>query len=187
MAVHSRKPIAILVADGFEERQLTDTQKKLLELSQASKVIGAEGNLVHGWHEGTWGHHFMADVSLADTLSADFSALLVPDGTQSTAALSRNPHAKRLIKAFVDTGKPTALIGHAVTLLHEAGVAAGRKVAAAAAAREQLAASGATVVDEPVARDGGLMTAQDGRALPSLLRHLMEDDGREAETVGEAA
>ena len=187
MSAKTLKPLAILVADGFEERQLTDTQKKLLEAEREVKVIGAEGSLVHGWHEGAWGHHFMAEANLADALSADFDALLVPDGAQSAAALRRNPHAKRFIKAFVDTQKPTAVIGEAIALLTDAELLAGRQVAAPEALRAEIEQGGATVVDEPLVTDGNLITARSGEAFQQILRQLVNGMLPADQQVGEAA
>jgi len=184
----SRKPIAILVADGFIEPQVTQTQKALFAAERPYKLIGAEGRLVHGWHEAAWGHHFMADAVLSDVLSADFDALLVPDGEHSIARLLRNPHARRLIKAFVETGKPSAFIGAAVTLLAEAGVAAGRTVAAVPQAQAALASAGATVSAEPRTVDGNLLTASDASALSEILRWLTDQAGSStASAVGQAA
>ena len=187
MSEKTPKPLAILVADGFEERQLTDTQKKFLEAEREVKVVGAEGSLVHGWHEGAWGHHFMAEANLADVLSADFDALLVPDGAQSAAALRRNPHAKPFIKAFIDTQKPAAIIGEAIALLNDAEVLAGRQVAATEAMRAELEQGGATVADEPLVTDGSLITARSGEAFPQILRQLLEGMQPADQDVGAAA
>ncbi len=187
MSDQKRKPLAILVADGFEERQLTDTQKKLIDSACQAKVIGAEGSLVHGWHQGAWGHHFMAEANLADVLSADFDGLLVPDGAQSTATLRRNPHARRFVKAFVDSKKPAAVIGEAVVLLKDAEVLAGRQVAATDAIRDEVEQGGATVVDEALVADGSLITAQTGEALQQVLRQLLDGMEPTDQDVGEAA
>ena len=47
----------------------------------------SDGGLIQGWHDGGWGHHFMADSDLSEALSADYSALVVPAGSRSTATL----------------------------------------------------------------------------------------------------
>jgi protease I len=150
-------PIAILAAAGFEETTYTDFQKALLAAGRVARVVTPDGGLVQGWHEESWGHHFMAEENLSDVLSADFSGLIVPNGERSNTTLAANPHARRFIKAFVDTGKPVLAVGDAVSLLVASDVAAKRKVTGPADQQAALSEAGAewigeeaTVTDENV-------------------------------------
>ena len=177
------KPIAILVADGFEEEQLTRAQKALLSAGRTPRLVGADGSLAHGWHEGAWGHHFMADEPLGDALSADFDALLVPGGEQGTASLRKSPHAKRLIRAFIDSDKPVALIGQAVVLLVEAEAAAGRTLTAAVTVRAELEQDGALPSDEAVVVDGRLITAAGIAGLSEVVERLIALTAPEVEAA----
>ena len=94
-------PIAILAAAGFAETTFTDTQKTLLAKGRTMKVISPDGGLVQGWHAEAWGHHFMADEAVGDSLAADYCGLILPDGANSAKTLAENPHTKRLIAAFI--------------------------------------------------------------------------------------
>ena len=151
-------PVALLVAPGFAETQFTDAQKALLGGGNKVRVVTTEGSLVQGWHEEAWGHHFMADANLADVLSSDYSGLIVPGGMRSIEALVESPHARRVVKAFIDTGKPVLMIGEALSLLVRAEVASSRRVAAPAALGEELTGAGATVEGEALTRDDNLLT-----------------------------
>lgn len=155
----SKLPIAILAAAGFEETTFTDFQKALLAAGHAVKVVTPDGGLVQGWHEAAWGHHFMADENLADVLSADFSGLIVPDGQRSNQTLKANPHARRFVKAFVDTGKPVLAVADAVELLAASEVAAARRVTGPEAQRETLSQAGANwVADEVIVTNENVVT-----------------------------
>ncbi len=153
-------PIAIVAAAGFIEQSLTNTQKTLIAANLPCHVITPEGALVQGWHEDAWGHHFMADEKLADVISADYSGLILLDGANSADSLTENAHAKRLVKAFMDGGKPVLAIDDAIRILIAAEVAAGRRVAAPEALRSDLTRDGAEPADaESLVTDGTLVTA----------------------------
>lgn len=153
-------PIAIVAAAGFTEQTLTNTQKALIAAGLPFHVITPEGSLVQGWHEDAWGHHFMADEKLADVISADYCGLILPDGANCADSLTENAHAKRLVKAFIDGGKPVLAIADAIRVLIAAEVAAGRRIAASEALRSELTRDGAEPVEaEPLVVDGALVTA----------------------------
>lgn len=186
MSENAKKlPIAILVAAGFIEEHLTDTQKTLLNSETRSVVIAAEGGLVQGWHDNSWGHHFMAEENLSDVLSADFSALIIPGGERSILTLARSPHASRVVKAFVDAEKPIAAFGAAPRLLAQAGVAAGRRVTAAAGEQAALEQAGAQWVDETLVVDRLLITANEQAPTAPVLNAFLL--ALESEPVDEAA
>ena len=179
------QPIATMVAAGFVEAQFTAVQKRFLAAELPFQVLSPDGGLIQGWHDGAWGHHFMADDKLADVLSADFRALIVPGGERAIAALAANPHATRLVKAFVDAGKPVCLVGDAVQLLTAADLAAGRRVAATES--EALTAAGATVVEETVVNDGPLLTAHNDANFAEVLDTLIAALNQADDPVDEAA
>jgi protease I len=181
----SKLPIAILAAAGFEETTYTDFQKALLAAGHAVKVVTPDAGLVQGWHEEAWGHHFMADEDLADALSADFAGLIVPDGIRSTQTLKANLHARRFVKAFVDTGKPLLVVADAVELLAIAEVAAARRLTGPEGLREALAQAGADwIVGEAIVTHENVVTttpqAGNGASLAAFLALFDNTEVQEA-------
>lgn len=154
------KKIAVLVANGFEETHMTDCQKALIAVGAQVKLVSPELNLVNGWHETAWGHFFPVDVPIANALASDYDALLVPGGFRGLERLRKNPHTNRIVKGFVDAGKPTAMVGHAQMLLADVERLEGRTVAAGEEVAEGLAA--ATIAEDEVVVDKALLTAKDG-------------------------
>lgn len=173
-------PIAIVAAAGFIEQSLTNTQKALIAANLPFHVITPEGALVQGWHENSWGHHFMADEKLADVISADYCGLILLDGPNCADSLTENAHAKRLVKAFMDGGKPVLAIEDAIRLLVAAEVAAGKRIAAPEALRSELTRDGAEVAEsETLVTDGALVTATaeaSGTARLQAFLGLLADD-----------
>ncbi len=152
------KTVAILVANGFDELDMTEPQRALLAAGARPQVVSPEPGLVNGWLGKAWGHYFPIDAALATALAADFDALLIPGGERSVEKLAGNPHTRRMIKGFLDGGKPVAAIGHAPVLLAAAERASGREVACTPAVQAELEAAGARVSEDPTMIDGTLIT-----------------------------
>jgi protease I len=163
------KTVALLVANGFAEEQMTETQKALVAAGATPKVVSPEIGLVNGWHEGTWGHNFYVEIKPGNVLPSQYDGLVVPGGERSMAALLENAHARRIVKGMLEAGKPVGILGEAVELLVRAEASAGRTVTGAAKVREPLEAGGATWSDAPVVTDGKLITAAGSEHLPAFI------------------
>lgn len=184
--------IAVLVATGFEERHLTLTQRTLIGVGRAVAVVSAEDGLVQGWHDGTWGHHFMADINLSEALSTDYVGLIIPGGVRSATKLNAKPHAKRLVKAFIETGKPTGLYGDAVTVLEASEAAAARRISGPEELREALEQAGAQWVEGEMVVDRQLLSCPEGIDFAVFLTAFQEllvpgADAAEAPTPNKTA
>ncbi|MEM7444951.1 MAG: DJ-1/PfpI family protein [Pseudomonadota bacterium] len=181
------KTIALLVANGFEEIEMTEPQKALLAAGAAVKLVSPETALVNGWHGAAWGHYFPVDGALSTQMAADFDALLVPGGHRSIIALAKSAHTNRFLKGFLDGDKPVVLVGDAATLLAGAERAAGRNVVAVDEAAETLSSSGATVDGEATSLvDGSLLTLRGGLEGDEVKSAVMDHLGG-AGAVAEAA
>lgn len=167
------KTVAILVANGFEELEMTEPQRALLKQGAAPKIISPEQGLVNGWHGAAWGHYFPTDKHVGDVLAADFDLLVLPGGERSIAKLANNAHTRRIVGSFMDAGKGVAAIGGGVGLLAVAERAKGRTVAAPEAAVEALTAQGAKVAEEDaVVVDRFLVTARSQENLAEFIEQM---------------
>ena len=164
--VLSGKTVAILAANGFEEVDMTEPQRALLEAGCQIRLVSPEQGLVNGWHGEAWGHYFPIDQVLSSALAADFDALLVPGGSRGIAKLAQNAHTVRFLRGFADGSKPIALMGDAVSLLAVAERAAGRTVAAMSDSEivAPLTEANAQIGDDPIVIDGALITVAAGTA-----------------------
>lgn len=154
----NKPTVAILVANGVEEKQLTETQRTLLAAGTKYKTVSLEPGLVNTWHGQGWGHHFPVDLNVGEFLAADYDMLVVPGGERSVEKLGGSPHTQRVLSAFVDAEKPVVLMSEAVELLSVCERAAGRKVAGPADSREKMEQAGAVWVDEGMVMDTSLIT-----------------------------
>jgi len=166
------KKIAVLIASGFEEVQMTDAQKALLALGATVRLVGPE-SLANGWHGDAWGHYFPVDAQIATMLSADYDMLFVPGGARSLTKLSQTPHTKRIVSAFVDDQKPVALVGHGVEVLVIADRAEGMTVSGAPESQTALIAANAKWSNETISLSGNVLTAS-GDDLPGFIAEMTD-------------
>lgn len=180
----SGKTIAILVANGFTEIEMTDIQKVIVAEGGRTKIVSHEIGIANGWMDDTWGHNFFVDIKPSDVLPSQYDGLLVPGGRRHVTSLLGNAHARRIIKGMLELGKAVALVAEAVELLVPSQVAAGRTAAATTPALvEKLAAAGASIGDETVVTDGPLLTAASTADVPALTTafiNAMVEGGAEA-------
>jgi protease I len=164
------KNIAVLVASGFEELQMTEPQKALLALGATIKLVGPE-SLASGWHCDSWGHYFPVDGQLSSMLSADYDMLLVPGGARSLIKLAQTPHTKRIVSAFIDDQKPVALIGEGVEVLVIADRAEGITVAGAPESQAALEGAKAVWSEDAIQLSGNVLSAT-GADMPAFIAEM---------------
>lgn len=171
----SGKKVAILVADGFEQVEMTEPRRALEEAGAGTDLIASRGGKVKGWQHDHWGEEFDVDVKLKDADSEDYDALVIPGGVQSPDKLRTDERAVRLVKAFMAEGKPVASICHGPWLLAEADVVRGRRVTGCKSIQTDLKNAGGQWVDEEVVVDQGLVTSRGPKDLPAFNRKTIEE------------
>jgi protease I len=102
--------IAILVANGFEQVELTEPKKALEQAGVTTDIVSPESGKVKGWKEMEWGDEFTVDVPLDLASAKDYSALLLPGGVMNPDKLRRNEKALNFVREFFAAGKPVAAI-----------------------------------------------------------------------------
>jgi len=169
------KKVAMLVANGFEQVELTGPKKALEDAGAQVSIVSPEPGRVKGWNFTNWGEEFEVDVPLKEARSEHFDALLLPGGVMNPDKLRRNEWALQFVRAFVDSGKPTAAICHGPWTLIDAGVVSGRRMTSYHSIQTDLRNAGADWVDEPVVVDGVLITSRKPDDIPAFNRKVIEE------------
>src|ERR1051325_1943382 len=128
MAQLSGKKVAILVADGFEQVELTEPKRALEQAGATTEIVSPSGDAVKGWKHVEWGDEFLVDVPLESADPSDYDALLLPGGVMNPDKLRRDERAVQFVKQFFESGKPVAAICHGPWTLIEAGVVKDRTI-----------------------------------------------------------
>lgn len=169
------KKVAILVADGFEQVELTGPRKALEEAGATTEIVSPAKGWVQGFRHLDKADSFRVDVALREADAEEYDALLLPGGVASPDQLRGLPEAVGFVEDFLDEGKPIAAICHGPWTLIEAGAVAGRRVTSWPSLRTDLANAGAEWVDEEVVSDGGLITSRKPADLPAFSRTMIEE------------
>jgi protease I len=167
--------IAILVANGFEQVELTDPKKALEQAGATTDIISPESSKVKGWKETEWGDEFTVDVPLDRASAKDYSALLLPGGVMNPDKLRRNEKALNFVRDFFAAGKPVAAICHGPWTLIDAGAVRGRKMTSYHSIQMDLKNAGANWVDQEVVVDAGLVTSRKPSDIPAFNRKMIEE------------
>lgn len=169
------KKVAILVADGFEQVELTEPKQALEQAGAQTCIVSPAQGKVKGWKFTDWGDSFPVDVPLDGANPAEYDALLLPGGVMNPDTLRTLPKALEFVSGFFQQGKPVAAICHGPWTLINAGVVKGRKMTSFASIQMDLKNAGANWMDEPVVTDSGLVTSRKPDDLPAFNRKMIEE------------
>ena len=176
------KKVAILVADGFEQVELTEPRKALEEAGAQTAIVSPAEGKVKGWNMKEWGDQLPVDVPLSSADPNSFDALLLPGGVMNPDKLRVIPKAVQFVKAFFDAGKPVAAICHGPWTLVEADVVRGRTLTSWPSLQTDIRNAGGQWVDQEVVTDNGLVTSRKPDDLAAFNRKMIEEfaEGRHA-------
>jgi protease I len=169
------RKVAILVAKGFEQVELTEPKRALEEAGAQTRIISPDPGPLHAWKMEEWGDTFNVDLPLSDANPDQFDALLLPGGVINPDRLRMNPEAVRFVRAFFDAGKPVAAICHGPWTLIDAGVVTGRRLTSWPSLKTDLKNAGAHWVDQEVVVDNGLITSRKPDDIPAFNRKIVEE------------
>ncbi len=166
--------VAILIADGFEQSEMTEPKKALEEAGAQTFIVSPSKGKVRGWKTKTWGDEFKVDIELDRANADDFDALLLPGGVLNPDKLRILPKAIEFIKSFVKTQKPIAAICHAPMTLISAEVVRGRTMTSWPSIKIDLVNAGAKWVDQEVVKDNNLITSRKPDDIPAFNQAMIE-------------
>lgn len=169
------KKVAILVADGFEEVEMTEPRKALEQEGAITHLISPNPEIVKGWRHTDWGDTFDVDIPLVKARGDDYQMLLLPGGVMNPDKLRMNEEAVAFVKSFVRDGKPIAAICHGPWTLIEAGAVKGSTMTSWPSLKTDLKNAGATWVDEKVVADNGLVTSRKPDDIPAFNQKMIEE------------
>ena len=169
------KKVAILVADGFEQVELTGPRQALDEAGAETRIVSPAKGQVQGWNHFDKGDKFPVDVALDQARPQEFDALLLPGGVANPDQLRILPKAVDFIRHFFTEGKPVAAICHAPWPLIDADVVRGRTITSWPSLKTDLINAGARWVDQEVVVDNGLVSSRKPQDIPAFNRKMIEE------------
>jgi protease I len=169
------KKVAILVADGFEQAELTKPRQALDEVGAETKIVSLKSGKIQGMQHADKGDTFEVDLTLDSARPEEFDALLIPDGFMNPDALRSNEDALEFTRHFFHEGKPVAAICHAPWVLVDAGVVRGRTLTSWPAIKTDVKNAGGNWVNQEIVVDNGLVTSRKPDDIRAFNRKMIEE------------
>jgi protease I len=168
------KKVAILVANGFEQIELTAPREALEAAGASIEIVSPADKEVQGWNHDEKANMFPVDMPLTRARSDDYDALLLPGGVRNPDQLRQLTRALEFVDGFFATGKPVAAICHAPWTLIDAGVVDGRRMTSWPSLKTDLRNAGADWVDRDVVVDKGLVSSRKPADIPVFNKKMIE-------------
>ena len=156
-AVLSGKRVAMLVEDGFEDRELTGP---LDALRAAGATVTLVGPTAGAQFAGKRGEAIVtSDLAAGAARMSDFDALVIPGGYAPDKMRMRHAMVD-LAREAMDGNKPVAAICHGPSLLISSNSLKGRTLTCWPSIAIDVKNAGGRYVDKPVVEDGNLITSR---------------------------
>lgn len=177
MELHGRlkdRRIAILAADGFERIELAVPLRAMQLAGAHVDVISLRHGRIRGVNLHEPASRVRVDKTIEEARVEDYDGLFIPGGFINPDLLRQSADARDFVRRFVDTGKPVATLCHGPWVLASAGLLKGRTLTSWPGVRDDLVNAGATWVDQPLVRDGNLLTSRGPQDMQAFTRALVD-------------
>lgn len=173
----SRRSVAILATDGFEESELFEPLEALRDSGADVTIVSIPDTpaSIRGWSGESWGSSVDVDESVDEVDSGSFDALVIPGGVMNPDRVRRDADAVSFVRDFFAAGKPVAAICHGPWLIVEADAARGRRMTSYPSIRTDLENAGAEWIDDEVVVDQGLVTSRSPDDMDAFIDKMLEE------------
>jgi len=170
--------IAFLATDGVEQVELTEPWRAVRESGAVPSLISLDREPVHAFDHLDRAGSFAVDNTVLNAHVDDYDALVLPGGVANPDRLRTDEQAVAFVRAFVDAGKPVAVICHGPWTLLEAGAVRGRTLTSWPSLKTDLRNAGAHWVDQDVvvceAGEATIVSSRKPADLPAFCETLVE-------------
>jgi protease I len=165
------KRIAILAEQDFEDSELAEPLRAMKDAGARVLIVGSGSKKSYRGKRGSV--EVTVDTTADKVEAGEFDAIIIPGGYA--------PDKMRLHQSMVDLvrkahegGKIIAAVCHGPQLLISADIVKGRRVTSWPSVAVDLKNAGATWVDEPVVKDGNIITSRKPADLPKFNKAIIE-------------
>ena len=180
------RKIAILAADGVEQVEFDEPKKAVEAAGATTELLSIDDGEIQAMNADiNKGDTYRVDKLVGEASVDDYDGLILPGGVGNPDNLRADENATGFVRDFFATGKPVGVICHGPWTLIDAGVAEGRTMTSFPSIRTDLRNAGATVVDEEVVTDQGLVSSRDPDDLPAFCAKIVEEFAEGAHEVAD--
>jgi len=162
--------IAVLCEHQYQELELWYPVMRLREAGCNVLIVGPSDTQIYG---SKLGYPVIADLSIDEVNADDFDGVVIPGGF-APEGLRRSAGIVNLVRDLNERGGLIAAICHAGWVLASADIARGRRLTCVSIIKDDVKHAGGNYVDEPVVRDGNLITSRLPGDLPDFGRAIVD-------------
>lgn len=166
--------VAIIATDLFEEAELIEPRKALVEAGAKITVVAPKSGEIQAVQHDKKTQKVKVDKTLDEARPEDFDAVLLPGGAMNADALRMEKKAQEFVRRFDREGKPIAVICHGPWLLISAGLVRGRHMTSYWTIQDDVKNSGANWVDEASVRDRNWVSSRQPSDIPQFNKNIIE-------------
>jgi protease I len=152
--------VAVLVADGFEQVEVTRPLKELIRQGAIVDIVSLHRGSIRGMNLMRAGIKLRVNRTVDQARPADYDALHIPGGFINPDLLRQSERARTFALAFDVAGKPISTLCHGPWVLVSAGLVRGRRLAAWPGIQDDIRNAGGTWVDAPLVEDGNWVSSR---------------------------
>jgi protease I len=165
------KLIAILAEEDFEDSELMEPLRAMKDAGASVLIVGSGSKKSY---RGKRGSAEVTVDAVADKVETrQFDAVIVPGGYAPDKMRLHQPMIDLVRKAHAE-GKIIAAVCHGPQLLISADIVRGRRLTSWPSVAVDLKNAGAIWVDEPMVRDGNVITSRKPADLPKFNKAVIE-------------
>jgi 4-methyl-5(b-hydroxyethyl)-thiazole monophosphate biosynthesis len=155
--------VLVPLAEGFEEIEAVT----IVDLLRRADIEVRTASLAEREVTGSHGITVVADARLDEVDAGEYDMIVLPGGMPGTTHLKSDPRIIRLLRQFAESGRYTAAICAAPSVLAHAGLLEGRKATSYPGFLTSDSAPGIRLSEDPVVVDGKVATSRGpGTAVP---------------------
>lgn len=165
--------VAILATDGFEEAELIEPRRALVEAGAKTTLIAPKSGKLQGLKHDKKGAKVKVDMTLGEADPSHFDAVLLPGGNLNADSLRVNKSAQAFVQSMDSHNKPIAVICHGPWLLVSAGLLPGRTLTSYHTIQDDIRNAGGNWVDQEVVRDRNWVSSRQPEDIPAFNREIL--------------
>jgi protease I len=175
MSLLSKRVIAIIAADGFDEFQLFGVLGALKDSGARIDIISTMHGQIEGGRETEKKTRLQVDRVIGDTADADhYDALFLPGGVFSVDYLRTEKGVMDFILKMQGAEKPIATMDRAPWLLISAGIVRGRTLTSHYSIQDDIKNAGGVWIDRDVVVHQNWVTSRSLYDLPTFISEMIK-------------
>ena len=175
MADLNSKRIAFLATDMVEQVELTEPWKAVEQAGGTPELISLEEGEIQGFNHYDKADRFPVDQTVDEASPDNYEALVLPGGVGNPDTLRMHANAVQFARAFMDAGKPVAVICHGPWTLVEADVVRGRTMTSWPSVKTDIRNAGGNWLDQEVVVDDNLISSRKPDDLPAFCATFVQE------------